>query len=64
MDTSEDGDDGNRFQASLGPDPTQTSFIADGETWHPFTLSVTTALGFAGRYSDRVNVRIEDTLPC
>ena len=45
------------LQAFLSPDPAQTTFIADGETWHPFTVSVTTAAGYAGNYRDRVNVK-------
>ncbi len=45
------------LQAFLSPDPTQTTFIADGDTWRPFTLSVSTAAAYAGSYSDRVNVR-------
>ena len=57
MDT--DSTNERRMQASLSPDPSGTTFTADGETWHQFRLSVITALGHQGRYSDRVNVRID-----
>ena len=49
----------HRMQANLSPYPSDTIFTADGETWHQFRLSVVTALGHQGRYSDRVNVKID-----
>ena len=54
-----DSSNERRMQANLSPDPSATTFTADGETWHQFRLSVITALGHQGRYSDRVNVRID-----
>ena len=56
---STDSTNERRMQASLSPDPSGTTFTADGETWHQFRLSVITALGHQGRYSDRVNVKID-----
>ena len=56
---STDSTNERRMQANLSPDPSGTTFTADGETWHQFRLSVITALGHQGRYSDRVNVKID-----
>ena len=56
---STDSTNERRMQANLSPDPSDTIFTADGETWHQFRLSVITALGHQGRYSDRVNVKID-----
>ena len=56
---STDSTNERRMQANLSPDPSGRTFTADGKTWHQFRLSVITALGHQGRYSDRVNVKID-----